>query len=120
MTDTNIFKEVIKKAVANGYKHSFIEDWKNITIANEFVLSSTDGIILTSINTVFFDSKFIKAFFKNAQHDCSYCGQEYCTRYNGKILKGWQEHLISVALHDRPIRYLARYLKGDIEEEKGR
>jgi hypothetical protein len=101
---------IIEYAVKQGYKPSFIPDWKNlevIKLSNEWILDN-DGIIRASINGILFSHKFSKAMFP----DCD-CEKEHPQQdiYHPPLSK-WKMHLSNAVLSKDPIQYYYDYIKG--------
>lgn len=106
MKDEEILKKAVGKAVGNGMEAPFnVEFWDRFDM-NNFWLDPGRTYF-----RIIFSHDFAKAFWKDAEHYCWYCGDSYCTRNkDDKPLYGWQIHLIDMVLEEEPLKYLEKFL----------
>jgi len=101
MTNEQILKKAIEKAVENGWKMWNMEDVRSEIVndkrcswsdAREFGIAFMGGGVF-SVNDVIFSHDFAKAFWKDSK-----------TR--------WDIHLQRMVIWPEPLKYLERFLKG--------
>lgn len=101
MTEQEILKKAIEKAVKNGWRPPFIEDIWEVGVSGSvwvFDKSSYNELIVTyKCEEIIFDHDFAKAFWN----------KEYGLWGD---FKEWQHRLRVMVLEENPIRYLEKYL----------
>ena len=106
MTNEQIIKKAIEKAVKNGFNHSayYIDGYFDVW------LNEGDGKYRQEY-TIIFSHNFAKAFWGEEIYQCS--GDFYHLSSCGgcNVLEdGWQYHLQHMVLEKAPLRYLEKFL----------
>ncbi len=104
MTNEQILKKAIEKAIKNGYKNLVVDDVFPITM-NEM---QWEGFWRTLI----FSHDFAKAFWGKSKK-CLDCGLPIKINLGcGKEKWGcvWEKHLRTMVLEKKPLKYLEKFL----------
>ena len=107
MTNEEILKKAIEKAIKNGYKAKFSE-------------RENSKVYLKSYKyfAIIFSHSFAKAVFGGelicidcGEKDCA-AGKLYCEGYKDADMKpAWQYHLQQMVLEPGPLKYLEKFIK---------
>ena len=119
MTNEQILKKAIEKAVKGGYEFNIgnwkLKNWEIIKGTNELLIAITAtngcGENKSCIQTIF-DHNFAKAFWGEEIKVCSTCGAKWgkCKNAYYRTRGGWKYHLQQMVLKKDPILYLKRFL----------
>jgi len=126
MTNEQILKKAIEKAVKNGF--SFV-DWLNnrndSLIKAELALGMVESSLMEWAEAIIFSHQFALAFWASQEEvyrcDCSddfWYGHKFCSKCGKKLKKVkrfddyfWKKHLKIMVLEENPIKYLEQFLK---------
>lgn len=111
MTNEQILKKAIEKAVKGGYKWIDVDE----NNSEDYILSIFGG------TREYFSHDFAKAFWcseklciKHSPHmkiTKGYTGQEWCSLCDNKdFIICWQHHLQQLVLEKEPLKYLEKFL----------
>lgn len=121
MTDNEIIKKAINKAVKNGWldesdliikpKEHYIKIKKDGgCIHDSEMFDDYKYVKIDSITSLIFSHPFAKAFWGEGTRyiDCIDIerGEHLCTN-----IKNWQYHLTKMVLEENPLQYLVEFLK---------
>lgn len=102
MTNEQILKKAIEKAVKNGYQKKYIRDWFGLNFGRGEKYKYQYLYF-----AIIFSHDFAKAFFKDEEHSCEFCGVEECCE---ATKEPWRENLAVMVLQEDPIKYLEKFL----------
>jgi len=117
MTDKQILKKAIEKAVKNGYDN--ILENLTIYVNEEGIIEGTDGRdrYRYHINEIIFSHSFAKAFWgdnlmqvTSIMDECLY-DDVYDDGVSYYELPAWQCHLQQMVLEKEPLKYIEIFLK---------
>lgn len=131
MTNEEILKKAIEKAVKSGYKKDFVkqhnaflksivkEERDSFRTAIEQILNEYDGYEAHDIEHLIFSHDFAKAFWGEESyqfkeiipHDAEYFNEkEELVGQAMQALLSWEYHLQQMVLEEDPIKYLEKFL----------
>ena len=100
MTNKEILKNAIKKAIKNGYDWA---DYDAIDVIEEgFLYKKYSNDLDWIIFPIIFSHRFAKAFWGEEEMEMGY-GVKY-------MLKVWQYHLQMMVLEKEPLKYLEKFI----------
>lgn len=106
MTNKEILKKYLEKAIANGYDDNENDYYESLLIDGENFVGFEYACI--------FDKKIAKAFW-GERRECKCSG--FCIQYQGcscgSIQSGWQFHLQQLVLEEEPLKYIAKFLDNE-------
>lgn len=115
MTETQIYKQAITKAVANGFNYGFSSTWEREEIVNFLVYDAKRP----DMYTVIFNHHFAKAFY-GEESMCMHCGNDAlinnynlitCEKHEIQYIGlAYQFFLQDSVLRENPIKHLANFL----------
>lgn len=104
MTNEQILKEAIEKAVKGGYK---MPEW--LELEYDYVMS--EDFIASFLNTIVFSSSFAKAFWGEEEYKPTQCCEgDRVTYGKRKVKEGWEYHIQQMVLEPKPLKYLEKFL----------
>lgn len=110
MTDEEILKKVVKKAIKGGWENHY-ETLMAPTADKEWLEKYL--IASQEYRLFIFSHDFAKAFFGEHPHYFLFAGQrdtEAERRSRGQRRPAWQHHLQQMVLEEKPILYLKKFL----------
>jgi len=123
MTDSEILKKAIEKAIASGWNYKeiycnwLIEDFlKGKLKLNDNHINDYDGMV--NINEIIFNRNFAKVFWGDIQineEDENGNVISYFTfsDVSPEVRYDWEAHLQKMVLEKEPLKYLERFLDED-------
>lgn len=114
MTNEQILKKAIEKAVKNGWELVEDEEWYVKTNGIYFTRSDQEFPDEYSINDIIFSHDFAKAFWNDPNDWC--CdeddknGEHYKNKSEHCLKEVWKWNLREMVLEEYPIKYLEKYL----------
>jgi hypothetical protein len=139
MTNEEILKKAIDKAIKNGWMEDMVDDFNvvpygNATLVVKIVYTEDDDTDTLSLDafTIIFSHDFAKAFWPEEKERCFVCPKcKYTKSYSknddwlfcpndGRKLKtewvaseygqAWQYHLQQMVLEEDPVKYLEKFI----------
>lgn len=109
MTKEQILKEVIKKAVGNGF-----ETYPFLGVSSSVGTNSMNGNVdwksaIDNLNNIVFSHSFAKAFWGESIIDIILHDSKDFT----ELVIGWKYHLQQMVLEPKPLDYLKKFLNSD-------
>ena len=110
MTEAEVLRKAIEKAMANGYATALVWDEETGTLCEPGGLPGKYQPVCA--NSVIFDHEFAKAFW--GEEGIHVCGEpphegEQRHKYHCAYV-AWAWHLQQMVLEENPVKYLERYL----------
>lgn len=111
MTNEQILKKAIEKAIENGWNiigKKFEIDNENGFVVNWWVDKEQTQPRQTWIETIIFSHDFAKAFWGEKDYRTETVGELDARRNHNKLC--WEYHLQKMVLTKEPLRYLEKFL----------
>jgi len=114
MTNQEILKQVVDKAIKNGWKPGYSYDNAEIfpddtTKELSYIWNKgTPGQQFQQLKDIIFNHDFAKAFWNSDDGGLIFQGGK--DTYGEKVGKEWQFHLQQMVLEPKPLTYLEKYL----------
>ncbi len=109
MTEAEILRKAIEKAMANGYATALVWDEETGTLCEAGGLPGKYQPVCS--NSIIFDHEFAKAFWGEERFDGLVKDGDTLVRLvRLEIEYWWQFHLQQMVLEENPVKYLGRYL----------
>jgi len=113
MTEKEILKKAIEKAVRNGWDAN---KWSVRAFIDENNVFRCSDLEKEDAFNIIFDHSFAKAFWGEGKlttfKECKTCGNLQVDEMGSY---GWEDHLKEMVTYENPIQYLAKFL-----EKKGK
>ena len=120
MTNEQILKKAIEKAVKNGWKHKFlkgkigilIDDPEWVSYAGVRIESKAGASNWQAVEQIIFSHDFARAFWGEKDNY-----KQHRERKDIFVNKNWQYHLQQLVLEKDPIKYLEKFLTKNRRKE---
>ena len=110
MTNEEILKKAIEKAVKGGYNFKLakeITDQIDYIEAKNIAVASPDTDLVKSMYGVIFSHDFAKAIWGSGPV-CSFCFKGPSSKH--ELFHDWQYHLREMVLEEDKLKYIEKYL----------